>query len=77
MVTIYQISSDELDLSLINLIKVNFPHQELFIDVYNAEDLKFEINEINSPKIIQRIEDIRLNENLVKSTLNKKHFSIL
>ena len=77
MVTIYQISSDELDLSLINLIKVNFPHQELFIDVYNAEDLKFEINEINSPKIIQRIEDISLNENLVKSTLNKKHFSIL
>jgi hypothetical protein len=65
LVTTYQISSDELDLNLINLIKNNFPHQELFIDVYHAEDMKFEINEISNPKIIQRIEDIKLNKNLI------------
>jgi hypothetical protein len=65
MVTTYQISSEELDYNLINLIKSNFPNTDLFIDVYQAENIKLEIDEITNPEIIKRINDIKSNSNIV------------
>jgi hypothetical protein len=59
MLTTYQLNSKELDNNLINLIKSNFPNQELFIDVYHSENLILEIDEITNQKIINRIQDIK------------------
>jgi hypothetical protein len=44
LVTTYQISSIELDLNLINLIKFNFPNQDLIIDVYSFEKFNSDTN---------------------------------
>ncbi|MGA2296192.1 MAG: hypothetical protein ABSG15_01430 [FCB group bacterium] len=70
MLTTYQINSDELDNKLINLIKSNFPNQELFIDVYPLEELNMDIKEITNPKIIERIKDIKANKNLIYPNIN-------
>jgi len=70
MSTTYQINSEELNINLIELIKSNFPNQELFIDVYPMEDIDLDINEITNPKIIERINDINSNKHIVFPNMN-------
>lgn len=67
MVTTYQVNSDDLDYNIVNLIKKSFPSEDIIIDVYQSENIKFEIDEISNQKIIKRIEDIKSNQNLIFS----------
>jgi hypothetical protein len=70
LVTTYQINTNDLDFNLINLIKSNFPNQELVIDVYPTESIDFEINEITNQNIIDRIKDINANKNILSPKIN-------
>lgn len=65
MVTTYQINSENLDVTLINMIKSNFPNQEVFIDVYNADEINTNYNTITNTEIIDRINDIKANKNII------------
>ena len=70
MVTTYQINSENLDVTLINMIKSNFPNQEVFIDVYNSDEIKLNIDTITNTEIIARIKDIKANKNIIFPDIN-------
>jgi hypothetical protein len=65
MVTTYQINSENLDVNLINMIKSNFPNQDVFIDVYNDDEIKMDFDTITNSEIIDRIIDIKANKNII------------
>lgn len=72
MITSFQVNSGELDDKLIDIIKSNFPNQEIVIDVYPLENLDFEIPEITNNKIINRINEIKSNKNIIFPNIDIK-----
>jgi hypothetical protein len=62
MLTTYQLRSDELNYELIDSIKNSYDNKNIIIDVYQNEDINFEVNEITNPEIIKRIKDINANK---------------
>ncbi len=65
MMTTYQLRSDELNYELIDLIKNTYHNKYIVIDVYQNEDIDLALNEITNPEIIKRINDIKVNKNIV------------
>ncbi len=63
--TTYQLRSDELNYELIDLIKNTYHNKYIVIDVYQNEDIDLALNEITNPEIIKRINDIKVNKNIV------------
>jgi hypothetical protein len=61
----FQINSDDLDGSLLEKIKSEFPNQEIIIDVYSTEKIDIGINEITNEEILRRINDIKDLKNLI------------
>ncbi|MCX7736611.1 MAG: hypothetical protein N2319_07840 [Candidatus Kapabacteria bacterium] len=72
MITTFQVNSGELDDKLIDIIKSNFPNQEIVIDVYPLENIDFEIPEITNKKIINRINEIKSNKNIIFPNIDIK-----
>ena len=69
MLTTYQLRSDELNYEFIDSIKNSYHNKNIIIDVYQNEDINFEVNEITNPEIIKRIKDINANRNIVTPEL--------
>lgn len=69
MMTTYQLRSDELNYEWIDLIKNTYHNKYIVIDVYQNEDIDLVLNEITNPEIIKRINDIKVNKNIVTPEL--------
>ncbi len=67
--TTYQLRSDELNYELIDSIKNTYKNKNIVIDVYQNEDIDLALNEITNPEIIKRINDIKVNKNIVTPEL--------
>lgn len=67
MMTTYQLRSDELNYELIDSIKNTYKNKNIVIDVYQNEEIDLVLNEITNPEIIKRINDIKVNKNIVIS----------
>lgn len=65
MITTFYVSSDEIDMELLEAIKGAYPKKNIIIDVYQSEEELIEATEISNPEIISRINDIEEGKNLI------------